>query len=51
MIPPDRDSSDAEEMAGSLLIGSDGGLETEIHSGAVVTRLELDGRLMHRIMW
>jgi len=51
MVPPDRASSDAEEMAGSLLVGSDGGLETEIQSGAVITRLELDGRLMHRVMW
>ena len=51
MVPPETSSSNAEEAAGSLLIGYDGGLETEFSAGAVKARFELDGRAFHRIMW
>jgi hypothetical protein len=50
LIPPPPPGEDAPH--GSLLIGWDGGLETEEDlGGGVRVRAELDGRAFHRIYW
>jgi hypothetical protein len=50
-VPPVSGASEPEEAAGSLLIGYDGGLETEARLGGLTARVELDGRAFHRVMW